>query len=186
MNPGTYEEERRGTNIMRFPNLGFFRFVLPSLVLATAFARPAHAEENLIRQPNEHPSYIAEVEPHALLGYGGAFGPGGLGIGARASFRVVQNGFIPQLNNSVAVTTGLDFMPTAGGRFFIPVGMQWNFWMSTHFSVFGEPGIGIATKGANYIHPLFTAGGRYNFTERIAITVRIGYPTVSAGVSFFL
>jgi len=172
--------------ILRRPNLA----LLASLALATlavACPRTAVAEEHaLIRQPGEHPSYIAEVEPHALLGYGGAFGPGGLGIGARASFRIVQNGFIPSLNNSVAITTGLDFLPTAGGRFFIPVGMQWNFWMSTHFSVFGEPGIGIASVGKDFIHPLFTAGGRYNFTERIALTVRIGYPTVSVGVSFFL
>lgn len=30
------------------------------------------------------------------------------------------------------------------------------------------------------------AGGRYHFTDDIALTMRIGYPTFSLGVSFLL
>jgi hypothetical protein len=30
------------------------------------------------------------------------------------------------------------------------------------------------------------AGGRYHFTDKIALTMRAGYPAFSIGVSFFL
>jgi hypothetical protein len=29
-------------------------------------------------------------------------------------------------------------------------------------------------------------GGRYNFTDRIALTMRVGYPEFSVGLSIFL
>ena len=38
------------------------------------------------------------------------------------------------------------------------------------------------TKGA--LGPVFSAGGRYHFTDSLALTMRIGYPTFSLGVSF--
>jgi hypothetical protein len=34
--------------------------------------------------------------------------------------------------------------------------------------------------------PVFYAGGRFHFTERIALTVRAGYPDFSVGLSFLL
>jgi hypothetical protein len=30
------------------------------------------------------------------------------------------------------------------------------------------------------------AGGRYHFSDSVALTLRIGYPTLSVGVSFFM
>ena len=92
------------------------------------------------------------------------------------------------INDSIGVGVGLDFAPGGPGYFFIPVVMQWNFWLSTHWSVFGEPGIGFTNATRNgAIDPfVFYAGGRFHFTERIALTLRVGYPDISVGVSFFL
>jgi hypothetical protein len=67
--------------------------------------------------------------------------------------------------------------------------MQWNFWLTTHWSVFGEPGIGFAPnafRGRDVIHPAFYLGGRYHFNEKISLTMRVGYPSFSVGASFLL
>jgi hypothetical protein len=70
--------------------------------------------------------------------------------------------------------------------------------------VFGEPGFAIYHgffstcqnfNGTACAHPTGFAetgivpalflGGRYHFTDRVSLTMRIGYPTLSVGVSFF-
>jgi hypothetical protein len=34
------------------------------------------------------------------------------------------------------------------------------------------------------IQPALYVGGRYHFSESVALTMRLGFPTVSVGVSF--
>jgi hypothetical protein len=162
-----------------------------ALAVLAAFLFPAiaSAEESIIRNPGDHPQYRFEAEPHLLIGFGGPFrgGHGELGVGFRGTIIIVDNGFVPTINNSVGITFGTDVFFDRG-TLFIPVGMQWNFWLSSHWSVFGEPGIGIAANQAperDLLHPLLMAGGRYHFTEKIALTMRIGYPELSVGASFF-
>jgi hypothetical protein len=72
-----------------------------------------------------------------------------------------------------------------------PVAMQWNFWLSDRWSVFGEPGLAIYTHpwGPHWgdrfgVLPNFQAGGRVMLGERTALTMRLGYPTLSLGLSF--
>lgn len=76
---------------------------------------------------------------------------------------------------------------------FFPVAMQWNFWLHDKFSVFGEPGIVVYYRKAKYepdsgvgLAPLLDIGGRLHFSQWAALTLRLGYPTLSLGVSFFL
>jgi hypothetical protein len=146
----------------------------------------AHAQEHsIIRSPGDHPPYIFEAEPQILVGYAGPYHEGGnFGIGFRGAVHIV-NGFVPTINDSVAVGFGFDF--ATHDRFFIPIVLQWNFWLSTHWSVFGEPGIGFGSgPGSQVVWPVFFAGGRFHFTDRIALTLRVGYPEVALGVSFLL
>ncbi len=72
--------------------------------------------------------------------------------------------------------------------FFIPVVMQWNFWLHRRWSVFGEPGVALYVEDGRFkFDPfLFYAGGRFHITDSVALTMRIGYPTFSLGVSFLL
>jgi hypothetical protein len=88
---------------------------------------------------------------------------------------------------------------------FFPVAMQWNFFVAQKWSVFGEPGLAIYHGWFDYcanapaappgtpqcVNPTSTGvdfafylGGRYHFNEHVALTMRIGYPTFSFGVSF--
>ncbi len=181
--------------------------------LALAIAPPARGDDT-IKRPGDHPQYVVELEPHGDLGLGFRYGGAGIGVGFRASIVIVKNGFIPKLNNSVAVSFGGDFLHYGGCYFsnvdcnanylFFPVALQWNFFVAQHWSVFGEPGIvpfygfyddycNVTFNGKNRVcsdpshfsvTPGFYVGGRYHFNENVALTMRIGYPTFSVGVSF--
>ncbi len=141
---------------------------------------------------------------------------GGYGLGARATIEILPDGFIDKLNDSVGIGFGLDWMhydgahyragcrrfePTVGGvpvcvetgahgtsYVFVPVVMQWNFWLSRQWSVFGEPGLALShrSEGGFGVEPVIEAGGRFHFTDNVALTARVGYPAFSLGVSFFL
>jgi hypothetical protein len=158
-----------------------------SLVVIAAALSPGAAqadEHSIIRSPGDHPQYIFEAEPHLLVGYSGPFdSDGNFGIGFRGTVHIA-NGFVPSINDSVGVGFGFDI--GTNGHVLVPVVMQWNFWLSTHWSVFGEPGIALGSGDRTILWPSFYAGGRLHFTDRIALTLRLGYPDVSLGVSFLL
>lgn len=154
---------------------------------ALAVTRPAAADQMVIKFPGEHPRYVFEAEPHGLLAPYADFFPG---VGFRGTVRILHNGFIPSINNSIGIGFGADWVDK--GVWF-PVVMQWNFWLSRNWSVFGEPGIalraghGLEGKHNDHLGVLgLWAGGRYHFNDRISLTLRIGRPTFSVGVSFFL
>lgn len=149
---------------------------------ATAWAD----EHSVIRSPGDHPSYIFEAEPHFLLGFAGPFNQAGnAGLGFRGTFHIA-NGFVPSINDTVGVGIGIDFAP-GDADVYVPIVLQWNFWLSTHWSVFGEPGIAFGSgRNNSNVFPALFVGGRFNFTERIALTMRIGYPEFAIGLSFFL
>ncbi len=159
-----------------------------ALAGSLALSSSARAEELIIKHPDDHPHYAVDLEPHGLLGFG-PFDKAALGVGARATIIVLQNGFISSLNNSIGVGAGGDFFfvggKNSGVSVFVPVVMQWNFWLSTHWAVFGEPGVGFAFNTDHVVQPVVAGGGRYHFTDKIALTLRVGYPAVSVGVSFY-
>ena len=201
---------------------------LVSLVAVLASVRDTRAQEqNIIKRPGDHPTYSVELEPHVVFAPFG-FHSSGWGLGARASIPIVKNGFVPTINNNVAIGFGLDWIHDSNycyynyyydprlypyayacpsvNSFHVPIVLQWNFFLSTHFSVFGEAGLQPwwASYGPCYapapgapggvvqvdcpntsgLDVALFAGGRYHFSDGAALTVRVGYPYISAGVSF--
>jgi hypothetical protein len=177
-----------------------------------ALASPAEAQV-VIKQPNAHPDYSVELEPHGTFvffhryyGYGGgrgfrgnrgfyAFSDPELGAGFRATIPIVDPGFIPKLNNTVGITFGIDVTNCQfcgrgyGFSIYTPVGIQWNFFITRKFSAFADIGFILATEGFYHnVYPDFMGmlGGRYHFNDDIAFTFRIGYPFINVGVSFFI
>jgi hypothetical protein len=148
--------------------------------LATVAATHAHADVSTIKQPGNHADYVFEAEPHALLDLFEDLRPG---VGFRGTFEIVDNGFIPRINNTVGIGFGADWNKD---HFRIPIVMQWNFWLSRNWSVFGEPGGLIDFGKKARPRPAFYAGGRFHFTDSITLTMRVGHPTASVGVSFLL
>src|SRR5579862_7469709 len=80
---------------------------------AMTIPRDARADDT-VKHPGDHPLYSVEIEPHTPLGWGGFAGvyggEAGFGLGARFSIPILHNGFIPQINNGVAVTFGIDWV----------------------------------------------------------------------------
>jgi len=169
------------------------------------FTSSAHADLT-IKEPDAHPQYRAELEPNFLLSlwhrnlgkhYGNdqRLGDAEFGGGFRASIEVADPAFIPKLNNTVAITFGAALMTCKSAcRFSVqqlfPVGLQWNFWLTEKWNAMAEGGFLLRTFGEfEEITADFWAdiGGRYQFTDNVALALRVGYPfTVSFGPSFFV
>jgi hypothetical protein len=181
------------------------------LFAALALPRTA-AAQSIIKNPGQHPQG-PELEPHLILRpFDTPDGDLGLGLGFRATFQIGQNNFIGSINNSVGIGVGLDWMRYRGcgryrygGRdydcdsqnaFVVPVVMQWSFYLSRSWSVFGEPGIAASFYnggcsdlpgdpcGHSVFTPILFAGGRWHFADNVTLTMRIGWPYASVGVSF--
>ncbi len=140
----------------------------------------------------------------------------GLGLGFRGTVEVAKDGFTRKFNNSVGVGFGVDFVRRGSARsdecirfdadpgksdrcveydtvdiddFVLPVVMQWNVWLTRSWSVFAEggPALLVRSPGKDHFRPLvFYAGGRWHFADAVSLTMRLGWPTVSVGVSFLL
>jgi hypothetical protein len=73
--------------------------------------------------------------------------------------------------------------------------LQWNFFLTEKWSVFGERGLALRhtfvehcvdCSGADSVRPVFDAGGRYALSDGATLTLRVGFPVLaSVGVSFF-
>lgn len=188
--------------------------------ISTADAR----EDVVIRGSRAPMAYDLEIEPHLVLGTAppGAGEGSGAGLGVRGSLVILPEGFIRNVNDSVAIGFGLDFgryygdlafngyrdqclhyelgpngtqvcteVTSNGGTYtylYIPVVMQWNFWITNRFSAFGEPGVDLyylTSHGFSAVPALYV-GGRVRLSDRITLTGRLGYPTLAIGVSFML
>ena len=216
---------------LQMPELGILSLAMMITLLAGGDRASA---ATIIKDPNP-PEYKVEIEPKLNIAYlfwqsygGGAWGPG-----VHFSIPIMSPGFVKTINNSVAIGFGLDIMRFDGnynGYYYgycqgnpkncpgfyngyysgfwaieLPVVMQWNFFITEHWSVFGEPGLTLRhafyPSCPSYYDPrfgpcypdrttpyfTFYAGGRYHFSEKIALTMRLGHPIdFSIGVSFFL
>jgi hypothetical protein len=196
-------ETTRSTN--RIP----LAFALASAASALTLTASMARADDTIKRPGDHPSYAVEIEPHAVFGWDGVYATDGYGLGVRFGIPIVQNGFIESINNSVAITFGVDWVHynwcwwhgnCDANYLDFPVAMQWNFFVARRWSVFGEPGLfiyhgfvndcpnGPMCPGGPHItgvEPAIFLGGRYHLSEGVALTMRIGFPSFSFGVSFF-
>ncbi len=198
------------------------RSVMLSLCLVTLAAtvlQPRRAEaESIIQQPYHGPRRDIELNFHGIVGYGfgyygdyayGGCGPVGgcynnyysdysLGVGFQMLFPVVQNGFIPKLNNAFYVGFFTEFMAIpyyyASYRpiFSMAIGpmVQWRFFLFREFEVFNNIGFGIWPwfDGLNSatevrVWPVFEFGGNWRFAKHVALTFSFGYPSIKAGIS---
>ena len=198
------------------------RFSAPLLGAALFVIASPAAAVSTISDPNP-PKYALEIEPKFNVGPPGfySYGGGVYGPGVRLSIPVMSPGFIKTINDSIAISFGLDMLNYSGYRYFgkcdkfgctnydaggfwsvfLPVTMQWNFWLTDKWSVFGEPGVALrhafysdaycdprfySCGGRDDFYFAFFAGGRFAITDRLALTARIGHPVpFSIGLSIF-
>lgn len=185
-----------------------YRLLAAGFVAAGAFvaATPnALAVDWVIKSPGQHPSYAAELEPHLNFvlyrrGYYGntrfRAGSPEIGGGFRASIELMDPGFVKKINDTIAITFGVDITNCHYCRsyrddylIYSPVALQWNFFLTRKWSVFGEVGGIVRSEGLFHyvnIDPAVWIGGRFHFNDNIALTLRAGYPYLGVGVSFFV
>lgn len=176
-------------------------------VAALALASTAQAQ---IDRPGAHHRYRAELEPHLVLQHSDN---DGIGVGFRATFPILDNGPVTTINNSLALGVGLDWshwdddcgpIDCDGNDFWIPFVVQWNFYFSDLISVFPELGVaveyetwdfdGICSRAPGFdcddsdldIELVLWLGVRFHLAREVALTVRLGVPSVLIGASFFL
>lgn len=165
-----------------------------------------------IHRPYSHPIYNVELEPH-FVGHwtDRPFRTDvGVGIGFRASIPIIQRGPIRTLNNNLAISFGADWSHFSvcrrdepdcdGNDFRFPIVMQWNFFLLPWWSVFPEAGIAIhharwgwrCDRGGDCrvsdyntgVSPAFWLGTRFSLSDMFSFTLRMGYPSFLAGISF--
>jgi len=159
--------------------------VIAGLVLP----RNACADDGDIKQPGQHISYIFELEPEAIFVFNRPIADGP-GLGVRGSVNIANNAFISSINDSVALTFGIDKDRLRNSKTLnFPIALQWNFWLSRHWSVMGEPGVFIQVDDTTRAYFQVWGGARLHFNDYVALTWRVSLPNVPAfsmGVSFFL
>lgn len=191
---------------MSSSHLKTLRLGISLLLLALAGLVPLRQASAQIKQPNAHPDYRLELEPHLLMSVfrrgfvefdkapkkHGYFGVPGFGGGLQASIEIADPAFIPRLNNTVGITLGVDVTScepcSKDVSLLIPLALQWNFFFSKEFSASGEIGPMLRTDGffSGVVPDLWLmATGRYHFNDGVALSLGLGYPGITLGVSFF-
>ncbi len=166
------------------------RFLAVSFIV-TLGGREAQAQFPIVKRPGDHPSYVFEAQPELVLVFGKAI-KDGPGLGFRGSIPIMHNGFIGGLNNQPAISFGVSHSPAfKKAAFYAPLVLQWNFYVLTRWSVFGEAG-GFVVFGdpERDAHLEFASmvGARYHLSADMAITGRVSVPQMPAasiGMSFF-
>ncbi len=176
-----------------------------------------------IRSPRSHVHYGVELEPHLVVQWADEpfWDDTGVGVGLRASIPVIPDGPINSINNSLAVGFGLDWAHFDGcgpwndvcdaNDFWIPLVVQWNFFLTKNISLFGELGLALQysvleweggipsncarVNGVNIcnedvddldVELVLWFGARFIVADNVALTLRLGSPSLLFGVSFFL
>ncbi len=168
--------------------------LLAVVLVGSAAPAVAWAQGTSIRVP------FSGRRPMQLDVHGG-FSHFGLGAaaGVRFGIPIVQNGFVPSINNAVYINFGGDFYWDRWGDRYgpavgVPVTLHWEFYFTDRWSAFAELGVNV------YFSPAFlrgdgwgwspghwicgAVGGRFFITSSIALTLRLGNPYSAFGVTF--
>jgi hypothetical protein len=177
-------------------------------VFSTAIAR-AQDQGPVPMYDRDAPSlYPIEIEPHIVFGAENVYGATGFGAGLRVSIPVVF-GLLKRAPDNLAITFGGDLLhydncyysDQCGANYLmLPVAAQWNVFLARRVSVFAEAGVfvykgffdgcgpsdgpGCSPPSDFGILPTLAVGGRLHLGDNVSLIARLGYPTVTLGVSF--
>lgn len=144
----------------------------------------------LLAWPDSSCAQISGVRPevHLDLGY-----RADLGFGLRVDIPIAPEGLIASAHDELAISPGADLLFDDGEVWVgVPIALQWNFYINREWSVFPE--LGMALLLGHHHHDrdddlavdfLLAVGGRYHWSHRNALVLRIGWPIgLQFGVTF--
>lgn len=160
------------------------------------------------RFDEDRAEYPIEIEPHFTFGPDNVYGAAGYGAGLRLGVPVLA-GHLGPVSDNLAISFGADILhyencyyaTDCGANYImVPVAAQFNIFVFRSFSFFGEGGAflykgwfdacspddagGCSAPSDFGILPTLAIGGRLHLGAFTAITLRLGYPTTTLGLSF--
>jgi hypothetical protein len=182
-----------------------------ALSIAALFATvPASAQQpGEAPSPREEFSmYPVEIEPHFTFGAENVYGASGFGAGLRVGIPLIS-GHVGRLPDNLAISFGGDivhyencyYTDQCGANYLmLPVAAQWNIFVARRVSLFGEAGAfvykgffdgcgpgdgpGCSPPSDFGVLPTLAIGARIHVGDNVSFTARLGYPTITFGVSF--
>lgn len=189
-------------------NVWLVAFALSVATLASA-PGAAHADHQIDRP-------FTGTRPYQLDFHGGFAWYGfGFAGGGRFGIPIVQNGFIPSLDNAVYLNFGADFYfvdgyycrDRGGGfcefsgygvAFGIPIALHWEFYFNDTWSAFAEVGVNIYLPPSlfrdGYVEygqhagawVIAAVGGTLHLGDVVGLTLRVGSPYIAFGITLEL
>lgn len=186
-------------------------FALAAAMSISVFSVPGVANAETFRRRSTEgaaaAAYPLELDAHFAFGPQNVYGNAGVGGGLRLSVPLVDGslGSVPQ---NLALSVGGDllhyencyFSRRCGANYLmVPVAAQWNLFVARRVSLFGEGGVfvykgffdgcapgeaGCSAPSDFGILPTLAIGGRVHIGDNAALVARLGYPTITLGVSF--
>jgi hypothetical protein len=176
--------------------------------VALSLPAVADAQEREYVAVDEPSAYPVEFEPHFTFGAENVYGQAGFGAGLRVSIPVVGS-LLRRIPDNLAISFGGDivhydncyYADNCGANYLmLPVAAQWNIFLARRVSVFVEGGVfvykgffdgcapvngpGCVAPPDFGVLPTLAVGGRIHLGDNVSLIARIGYPTVTFGVSF--
>jgi len=172
------------------------RFVLLAGVLATSSVALAQEEGGgmhrsgflLDRSAHSRPTMLTlqAVVPYGYFGYGFP-----IGVGALFYIPLVQDGFIPPVNDEFGIDFGGDIIFHLGYTYpfdlIIPVSVLWKFHFTDTFAAYAKVGAALRIWPGS-LHPVWpdfvtAVGLDWMFARTVGLRVEVGYPGIKVGIN---
>ena len=148
--------------------------------MVVSFSALAQAEET---EEWKGPAPAEKAHIGALMGLG-MDGDARFALLGTASWRIVEQGFAPEINNQVYIETELGAGLGADTRFLYSVHMRWDFVRNATWTPFAIGGLS-GSSGDNFtLAPRFGVGSFWNVAPGWTVRGEISHDLLVAGISY--
>ncbi len=161
---------------------------------------------SIVDRSPQHRSQMLSIFVGIPAWYGYYGGPGfgfPLSVGGRFYQPIAHNGFIHDVNDSVGIEFGADFISifssSYGGLIALPVEGMWQFHLTKDFSAYAKLGIafeigfgsgyrfgGYSTAAYFTANAIAGVGIMYKVSDVLVLRAEAGYPGIKVGLGFNL
>lgn len=171
---------------------------LALLLVVSLFAGNAFAEEKIRKEvaklesaePWKGPSPSKTFHVGGIMGLGIYGAEAGFTVLPNISARIVERGFVPDLNDSVFVEMMVGPLWVLSSTVWVySTHLRWDFYRDSVWSLFAIGGFGGTITGASLgsqflFHPRFGIGAFLTLTDDFKIRFDVSHEIMGAGVSF--